>query len=283
MCSLYLLYCMNPWIRESINLANDEGYLDNLLSIYDVSAVRQRQVSAQRIRDIVNAHTRQDSHGLVEVLLKLDKFPVDDIYVGFLRKDKSSIMRNPKTVERIAERLLTMPVDDVIKLCRQPKVDNRRMGELFHNWFTNLGYPKLDEDSFANLTETIDMLGKKHSILMLDGTRKDFRDFVNRVLGCGLEKELDILVKVKGEYIIGEAKYFSSFGGHQTDQFEDALSFLLNVQGEAARIAVLDGVVWLDTKNKMCLKVRRLESIAMSALLLPRFLEEVQVSASYRT
>jgi len=283
MCRLYLLYCMNPWIRESIDLANDDGYLDNLLSIYDVSAVRQRQVPPQRIREIVNAHTNEDSQELIEVLLKLAKFPVDDIYVGFLRREESAIEKNPNTVERIARRLLTMPVDDVIKLCRQPKVDNRRMGELFHNWLTSLGYPKLEEDSFANLTETTDMQGKTHSILMLDGTRRDFRDFVNRELGCGLEKELDILVKVKGEYIIGEAKYFSGFGGHQNDQFEDALSFLLNVQGEAARVAVLDGVVWLDTRNKMCLKVRRLESIAMSALLLPRFLEEVQVSASYRT
>jgi len=273
---------MNPWIRASINLANNEGYLDSLLSIYDVSAVRQRHVSSQRINEIVNAHTNHDSHSLVEVLLQLDKFPVDDIYVGFLRSENSAIVKNPNTVERIAKRLLDMPVEDVIKLCRQPKVDNRRMGELFHNWFTNLAYPKLEEDSFANLTEITDMQGKKHSILMLDGTRRDFRDFVNRELGCGLEKELDILVKVKGEYIIGEAKYFSGFGGHQNDQFEDALSFLLNVQGDAARIAVLDGVVWLDTKNKMCLKVRRLESIAMSALLLPRFLEEVQMSAAYR-
>jgi len=274
---------MNTWIRESINLSDNDGYLDNLLSIYNVSDVRQRQISAQRIRDIVNAHTEHNAQTLIDVLLKLDKFPVDDIYVGFLRKERSANAKNPVTVNRIAERLLSMPVDDVIRLCRQPKVDNRRMGELFHNWFINLGYPKLDEDSFSNLSEITDMEGRKRNILMLNGTRRDFRDFVNRELGCGLEKELDILVKVKEEYIIGEAKYFSDFGGHQDDQFEDAMSFLLNVQGSANRIAVLDGVVWLDTKNKMNEKVRRLDSIAMSALLLPRFLEEIQMSASYTT
>lgn len=247
-----------------------------MLQIYDVSAVAPRQVVASRITDIVSAHEKKDHYKLVTTLLQLDKFPIDDIYVGFMRQYKDAPKLNRKTVERISKRLLAMPVEDVIKLCRQPMVDNRRMGELFHNWLLKLPYPKLDEDSFLKLEAQADLKGKKSSVLMLDGSRKDFRDFANRHLGCGLEKELDILFKVKGQYIIGEAKFFSGFGGHQNDQFLDAVdNFLLKTQGNATRIAVLDGVVWLDGQNKMCLKIRRQESLAMSALLLQDFITSI--------
>lgn len=268
---------MHPLVKKSIELASQEGYLDKLHSVYDVSIVAQRNIVNDTISKIVDAYIKKDAAKLVEVLLELDKFPVDDIYVGFLRHDRSAIKRNPKTVKRMAERLFSMPVEDVIKLCRQPIVDNRRMGELFHKWLTNLGYPKLSEDEFSSFNAFTDLEEHEQRILMLKGSRKDYRDFVNNHLGCGLEKELDILVKVNGQYIIGEAKYFSNYGGNQDRQFDDATKFLHSTQGDATRIAVLDGVVWLDTQNKMCKKIRRLENIAMSVLLLPNFLEEIQI------
>jgi hypothetical protein len=267
---------MNTWIRSSIELANRDSYLDNLLSVYDVSAVSERQVSADHIKEITNAHVNRDAQGLMDALLKLDKFPIDDIHIGFLRNERSAIAKNPITVKRIVERLLSMKVHEVLGLCLQPKVDNRRMGELFHNWFKSLNYPKLDLDNFSRLTEAKDAQGKRQHVLTLDGTRKGFRDFVNDELGCGLEKELDILVKVRGQYIIGEAKYFSNYGGNQSRQFDDATNFLLNIQGDASRIAVLDGVVWLDTNDKICRGIRKVESIALSALLLQDFFEKIQ-------
>lgn len=268
---------MHPLIRKSIELTSGNEYLDKLHAVYDISIVAQRNIANSTITEIADAYARRDAVGLVEVLLGLDKFPVDDIYVGFLRHDRSAIEKNPKTVKRMAERLFTMPVEDVIKLCRQPIVDNRRMGELFHKWLTNLNYPRLNKSEFLDLDSFTDLEGHEQRILMLNGSRKDFRDFVNNNLGCGLEKELDILMKVNGQYIIGEAKYFSNYGGNQDRQFDDAMKFLLSTQGDVTRIAVLDGVVWLDTENKMCKKIRRLESIAMSALLLPNFLNEIQI------
>ncbi len=268
---------MHPLIRKSIELTSGNEYLDKLHAVYDISIVAQRNIANSTITKIADAYARRDAVGLVKVLLELDKFPVDDIYVGFLRHDRNAIEKNPQTVITMAERLFSMPVEDVIKLCRQPIVDNRRMGELFHKWLTNLGYPKLSKSEFLDLDSFTDLEGHEQRILMLNGSRKDFRDFVNNNLGCGLEKELDILMKVNGQYIIGEAKYFSNYGGNQDRQFDDAMKFLLSTQGDATRIAVLDGVVWLDTENKMCKKIRRLESIAMSALLLPNFLNEIQI------
>ena len=84
-----------------------------------------------------------------------------------------------------------------------------------------------------------------------------------------------MLFKVKGEYVIGEAKYVSAFGGNQDAHIEEALDFIHSSRGDAIRIAVLDGVVWYDTKNKISKRVRRTESIAMSALLLPNFIENL--------
>lgn len=270
---------MNKWVKRSIDLASQDEYLDKLHDVYSVAKVELRKIPQNLIEQIVKAHGNEDSFKLVSALLKLSKFPIDDIYVGYLRLDEDAINVNPKTVERIGKRLLDMPVEDLIRLCKQPKVDNRRMGELFHRWFRGLDYPKLNEDDFQRLDKHTGLDGKKYDVLTMEGSRKEFRDFVNRECGCGLEKELDILVKVGGEYIIGEAKYFSGFGGHQDDQFKDAVdSFLLKSQGEAARVAVLDGVVWLDKGEKMCVKARRLEAIAMSALLLPRFLRDIQTA-----
>lgn len=268
---------MNSWVKQSIMLASQHGYLDKLHDVYSVTDIEPRKIPQSLIEEIVKAHGSDDPLKLVTALLKLNKFPIDDIYVGYLRLDKFAIKNSPKTVERIGKRLLAMQIEDLIKLCKQPKVDNRRMGELFHKWFMSLGYPQLPSDKFGKLDTYADNADKKWTILTLDGTRKTFRDFVNGKLGCGLEKELDILVKVNGEYVIGEAKYFSGYGGHQDDQFKDAIdTFLLKSQGRATRIAVLDGVVWLDNGSSMCVKARRLESIAMSALLLPRFLEDIQ-------
>jgi hypothetical protein len=200
--------------------------------------------------------------------------------VGFLRAFDEAPKLNRKTVDGIGKRLLAMSIDDLMKLCKQPMVDNRRMGELFHKWFSKLTYPKLDWDEFRDTDERRDLRRRKQNVFMLNGSRKDFRRFANEELDCGLEKELDLLLKVNGQYIIGEAKFFSNYGGNQKNQFRDAVnSFLLENQGTASRIAVLDGVLWLDNQNYMCKKIRQMEGNAMSALLLPRFIEHIQTDA----
>lgn len=272
---------MNKWVAESINLASKDGYLDSLHKVYSIADVLPRKIDPEIVNQIVAAHGKGDSFGLVSALLKLKKFPIDDPYVPYLREDEAARNVNPNTVSRIAKRLLDEPVEDVLKACRQPIVSNRQMGELFHKWFVGLGFPRLNADDLRKLDRFGGLDGKVSDVLMLDGTRKDFRDFVNSVCGSGLEKELDVLVKVKGEYIIGEAKYVSAFGGKQDGAVDEAVDrFLLKSQGMAHRIAVLDGVVWLgNNKKRMCQKVHNLEAIAMSSLLIPKFIEEIQTAS----
>jgi len=265
---------LNKWIRKSIEIAYGAAYLDRVHSIYNVSKIENRNIDVELIHKIIDAHKSKNSSLLIEHLLDLPKFPVDDIYVGFLRINKDSIFENPYTVNRISKWLLAMPIEDLLKLCKQSKSNSRRMGELFHKWFINLNYPKLDYGLFSKLDEVKNLDGSKSSILMLNGNRKTFREFANNELNCGLEKELDFIMKVYGEYIIGEAKYFSAFGGTQTARFEDTLTFLQNTQGDATRIAIFDGVIWLDTGNRMSKKIRRLSYIVLTGLLLDNFLHD---------
>ncbi|MBI4723298.1 MAG: type II restriction endonuclease [Candidatus Stahlbacteria bacterium] len=93
----------------------------------------------------------------------------------------------------------------------------------------------------------------------------------NRKLGCELDKGLDFVAKVKNNYIIGEAKFLTDYGGSQNANFEDALRLLRGKKGRAIRIAVLDGVVWIKGSAKMHKTVCGLKEIALSALLLNEF------------
>ncbi len=66
----------------------------------------------------------------------------------------------------------------------------------------------------------------------------------------------------------------TDFGGHQNAQFADALSLLRGTEGNATRVAVLDGVVWIRDKTRMYRMVSSLDrEIALSALLLRDFLD----------
>lgn len=268
---------MNRWAKESIKLAADEGYLDKLSKVYPVPEPTPRKISKETIEEIRKWHRKEDAPRLIGALLKLKKFPFDDIYVGYLKLDRESVYSNPKTVERIASRLFDMDADDIIELAKQPKVANRQMGELFQNWFMGLPYPKVDEDTFRDEDFERDLNGKKQTILIYNGSRKEMKAFANTELDSALAKEPDLLVKVNGQYLIGEAKFLSAFGGHQARSLDDAIdTFLLSAKGEASRVAIIDGVVWLDRDTKECKKVRTVNSDMMSALLLPKYLREIQ-------
>lgn len=268
---------MHRLIEKSIELTYSPGYIDRLQrEVYGVPEPELRTIDPGIITKITEAHGRKDGNGLLNSLLRLDKFPVDDVYLGILRKGGPEFVeKNPETTGRITDRLLSMPVEDLIRLCRKPKEGNRQLGEAFHNWVMELGFPKLNREEFRRMDRHTDIHGVEHEVLSLNGSRKDFKDFANRYLDCGVDKELDLLLKVGGNYIIGEAKYVSSFGGNQNAHIAEALDFIHSSRGDATRVAILDGVVWLDTGNVISRRIRKTESIAMSALLLPGYVMDL--------
>jgi len=257
---------MNEWVGRSISLANSEGYLDTLSEVYPVTIGVKRAVPDQTKRRIKESYETKDELALLKILLKLDKFPIKDPYVAFLKKKEVFLQFNPKTVSRIASRLFSMSLDEIIEGCEEPKEFNRQIGPMFRSWLPKLGYPLLSESEFT----------KYEGIALLKGSNGEKKDYVNKVLGCNLDKGPDLVAKVGDRYIVGEAKFLTDTGGHQLAQFQDALRLLRGKKGRATRIAVLDGVVWIRDKHKMYRTVCQLQDIVLSALLLKDFLESLR-------
>ena len=260
---------MNHWTQQSIEFAQQRNYLDELFKVYPISTNLRRellQVQEQALREAYNAH---DNVKLIETLLDAELFPLKDLYVTFMRHDRTAIIRNPQTVNRIAGTLYQMGIDAVIEKCTAPKEANRQMGPLFKNWVAEnvIGVPVLsDAEEFL----------RREDNCILNASDGVMHDFAADFLGFTRNKGVDFLAKFGGKYIVGEAKFLSDFGGHQNAQFEDALSSLHSFKKsglDVIPIAILDGVLYLKNNGKMYDYLRRHhKDNIMSALVLREFL-----------
>lgn len=77
--------------------------------------------------------------------------------------------------------------------------------------------------------------------------------------------------------MIGEAKFLTDFGGHQNAQFNDAISTVETEGVNAVKVAILDGVIYIKSKNKMHKLITEdyKEYNIMSALVLRDFLYQI--------
>lgn len=256
---------MKEWVQKSIEIANAPGYLDKLYKVYPVIQEAERKIPTEIKKDLKKIYKARDNLALIKNLLKLPKFPVKDPYVAFLRKRDVFLKYNPITVERIIKRIRAMGFEAMMESIEEPKEFNRQIGTLFKKWLPKIGYPILPESEFE----------KYKGIVFLQGGDAQLKDYANRKLGCGLEKGPDLLAKAGKNYVVGEAKFLTDYGGHQNAQFEDALRLLRGRKGNAIRIAILDGVVWIKDGTKMYRTVCRLDKVALTALLLKDFLENL--------
>jgi len=149
----------------------------------------------------------------------------------------------------------------------EPKESNRQIGQAFRKWITSgaLGISPVPMAEFV---------ASKENAILLSGDY-DAKEFAQNYLGYKGDKGLDLIARFNGKYVIGEAKFLTDFGGHQNSQFNDAEALL----GEASfenviKIAILDGVCYLASKNKMYrqLEYKFCEKNILSFLLLRDFL-----------
>jgi hypothetical protein len=222
---------MNDWSKKTLALVTKKDYLDQLQMIYSHEE-GERDVSDETIRLIKAAFRKRDSKALLNQLLSLEKFPYKDSYVGFLRKDRNAIKRNPQTVKRICDRLYSMGIESVINGITQSKEANTRRGPQFSNWIKN-NFKVVDLDQFKRSTSGVVILGS---------TELQARDFCNKTLGIGISKRPDIVAKAGRKYVVGEAKFLSSTGGNQGRAFDDGIHLATNASGSAYKIFVLDGI-----------------------------------------
>ena len=102
---------MNYWTELSIEYANQRNYLDDLFHVYPTIPDGIRDINAVHWAEIERAFHAKDNLQFITAVLKLELFPIKDSYIAYFKKDPTSILRNPKTVDRICGQLYTMGLD----------------------------------------------------------------------------------------------------------------------------------------------------------------------------
>lgn len=228
-----------------------------------------REISQESWGRVEQAFKKQDNIALIKELLKLDLFPIKDSYIAFLKRDSSSIERNPKTINRICGRLYEMGIDRIFEKCSKPKETNRQIGPFFRRWLNKkaLGIQPVGLEEFMNSDEDA----------ILDGSDQELATFGSDVLNYKRDKGLDFVARFDGKYVIGESKFLTDFGGHQNAQFADAITTLETPNVNAIKIAILDGVLYIKGNNKMYrdITTKYKEYNILSALVLREFLYQI--------
>lgn len=270
---------MNIWTQKSVELANQQNYLDLLYQVYPISANLRREMSDEIKNEIASAVADHNDEKLLRILIsetnnKKIVFPIKDSYVAYLKHDSSAIDRNPNTVARITSILYEMGYDDIINKATAPKETNRQIGPLFGDWVRRgaLGGNMTDDEGA--------FLGSTGNIIY-GGSDDHKAAFAKKHLGYTRHKGLDFLAKFNGKYVLGEAKFLSDFGGSQNSDFEDAEATLraelLPTDKQVEKIAIIDGVIYIDKckGQKMASRMRTEftdDEVIISATLLRDYL-----------
>lgn len=262
---------MNSWTQQSIYLANQRDYLDQLFTVYPLSQNLKRELEDTTIDCLEMSFSSRDNKQLISDLLNLDLFPVKDSYVAYLKRDRDAIERNPRTINRLAGIMYELGFDKMIENCTLPKETNRQIGPMFKAWINRgtLGF------NVTNNTEEFEVAGDD---MILNTSDAEMKSFAITHLNYDRDKGIDFIGRIKNKYIIAEAKFLTDFGGHQNAQFEDAISTLSanyesNEGLEVLPIAILDGVLYIDSNNKLYrYLVNNSDKTIMSALFLREYL-----------
>ncbi len=260
---------MNKWIKQSIEYANQRSYLDDLFQVYPTIPDGIRDINKEVWNNVEKAFQKQNNVELIKELIKLDLFPIKDSYVAYLKRDEKAIERNPRTINRICGRIYEMGLDKVFEKCSEPKETNRQIGPMFKNWLNKkaLGITPVKIDDFLSNEDDA----------ILDASDDAMMKFAEKHLNYHHKKGLDFVARFNKQYVIGEAKFLSDFGGHQNAQFNDAIATIKTKNVKAIKIAILDGVLYIEGKNKMYKSITEAYKNynIMSTLVLREFLYQL--------
>ena len=260
---------MNKWVKLSIEYANQRSYLDDLFQVYPTIPEGIREINEDVWTEVEKSFKKKDNNLLIRQLLKFDLFPIKDSYIAYLKRDSSAIDRNPRTINRICGRLYEMGLDKIFERCSEPKETNRQIGPMFRDWLKrkSLGIEPVSLEEFLS--------NDKDAIL--NAGDNAMMNFAKEHLGYNHNKGLDFVGRFNKQFVIGEAKFLTDFGGHQNAQFNDAISTIQAKGVKAVKIAILDGVLFIEGKNKMYKSITETYKNynIMSALVLREFLYQI--------
>lgn len=209
---------------------------------------------------------------LITLLINISThpFPFEHPYVSLLRTMPNLIKQNPVVVRDIGNILRNLGTEGIIKGCERPPDLNRQMGHSFQGWlkrkFQPIGYSFLDEDRFESYA------GKA----FLSASDKRITAFANERLGCHIGRGRDLLAKINGEYVIGEARFLSSGGGSQSRDVRETIAFAKDRVGRATKIAIMDGMVWFDSDMLNVIETLDDDEVGLSAILLEDYLNTLR-------
>ena len=89
---------MNYFLSQSIELANTKNYLDELFRVYPMSPDLLREIDEAKWDIFAREFEQNNQSKIIESLLDFELFPIKDSYVAYLRRDRSAIVRNHKTI-----------------------------------------------------------------------------------------------------------------------------------------------------------------------------------------
>ena len=260
---------MNYWTELSIEYANQRSYLDDLFQIYPTIPNGIREVDENVWNMIEKSFNERDNASLVKHLLRLEKFPIKDSYISFLRMDNESIDRNPQTINRITGYFYEMGLSKLFEKCTEPKESNTQIGPMFSKWINkhSLGIEPVDVDIFSNTTENA----------ILKGGDKVLVDFAKENFGYSKNKGLDFVARFNGKYVLGETKFITAIGGNQNNSFRDVITTLTADFNGATSIGIIDGIPWIKNKSRYYEQItNEYEDLnIMSALVLREFLYQL--------
>jgi len=255
---------MNIWSKRTIALAKKQDYLDRLYAVYP-NEMDNREIDKDKLKEIERYYRSKDRIELLQRLLDLEKFPFKDSYISFIRTDRTAIQRNPKTVKRITDALFRMGFEKVRKGILEPKEANTRRGQQFRNWARrNFRHADLNE-----------FIASRKGIVFLQDNERKMLDFCQTKLGLGISKRPDFVAKVNNKHVVGEAKFLSSLGGNQGRGFDDAIRLATTASGKAYKVAVIDGVLWIQAGSQEYKKIEFTEACALSVLLLESYFQKL--------
>lgn len=89
---------MNKWIELSIEYANQRSYLDDLFQVYPTIPDGIRNIDNNLWSEVEKSFKNKDNDRLIRLLLNFDLFPIKDSYIAYLKRDRTAIERNPRTI-----------------------------------------------------------------------------------------------------------------------------------------------------------------------------------------
>jgi len=282
---------VNYWAKKTLDLAAKGDYLDRLLEIYPAKLPPERPLSDVVRQTIIDLYQEERYEDLVVFLIDLKDydypFPIEHPYAALLRhlgkaQRSSVIKRNPQVIKELADLLVSLSLNSILRGMKRPKDINRALGAAFKTWvnkkFTNPPFRVVNDCAMLPRCSS-------NEICIYAGPDEKIAEFVRTHLGLAEPTkgffDRDIVAKVKGIYVIGEARFLSTPGGSQSRDLDNTLRFVETMEEMATRstevklkgVALLDGVVWFYSPYVKEIERRAVnDRVVMSALFLEEYL-----------